>query len=178
MFQHMMRLVVFFHFIISSYPFFTSLSLSPCVTVISVLISSPLLCFFLSLPLFLICYDYEEAAVHHRQFHNSVCLWWHRTDGERDKRKMELKQVCSLLTNFDLHVCFLPRVLCLLVFYFSLILSSTYPPFPTYRVTGLWNVKNCRIHGNSLSCQTSQSQLQATGTEKEIGLCSSLCTSD
>lgn len=31
------------------------------------------------------------------------------------------------------------------------ILSST----ATYRVTGLWNVKNCSMHGNSLSCQTS-----------------------
>lgn len=57
-------------------------------------------------------------------------------------------------------------VLCPLVVFF---LSHPFlsPPNSADRVTGLWNVKNCSMYCNSLSCQTSQGRPRVTRKHRE-----------
>lgn len=125
--------------------------------------------------------DHEEAAVFHIQLHNCVCVCEcvciNTSGNDTGKKKVRAERwwtniFSSLwLTFICLYSLYLSSGVSLILSSHSVsrcpsvpsILSST----ATYRVTGLWNVKNCSMHGNSLSCQTSPGLPQATGRHRE-----------
>lgn len=94
------------------------------------------LCVAVSLFIFFICCDYEEAAVIHRQLHNSVCacLSQHKTDGKRNTKKVQRTQMEKLFCLFELDLSIFLHFLCLLVFSFCLILPSPRPVPPPHPV--------------------------------------------
>lgn len=128
-----------------------------------------------------------KAAVIHRQLHNCVYARIsvvtqkgrqeeHKEDGVKKDGNKGCAFPDKLWTAFIHLTSFIVSAG---VFFLShLLLRSSYhcttihphppiPSIPTCRVTGLWNVKNCSMHGNSLSCQTSLGQPQATGRQWE-----------
>lgn len=79
------------------------------------------------------------------------------------KRRLRGGKNMKKTFNFSLDLFILMYCVCWCFLPPPPILSS----ISTDRVTGLWNVKNCSMHGNSLSCQTSHAGPASSHEERQ-----------